>query len=621
MSGFAVIYERSKQPIDPQAFERVMGRLSHRGPDGRDDIQIGSVRMGHWHFWTTPEEVGERQPLSLPGTPFTLVFDGRLDNRPEVLSELGIDPVAGNSLSDAALTLRAFARWGQACFEHFVGEFAAVIYDQQHDEVLCARDQLGDRSLFYTIQGSRVVITSEPWAAAGGRNVPAELNDNALAASFAFQVPQDGQTLFKEVFEILPAHTLTLNSTTQNPRCYWKPDLSKKLRGLSDEEYAERFRALLEQSVVCRMRATTPVGIMMSGGLDSTSVACFAARQIAPQQLTTLSYVFDELTECDERPFINSMVEKWNLRSIQFLGDDAWPYKNSGTGPVNPNRPEHDPYRLLHEQLSTRAQAEGLRVLLDGGFGDNLYDSAMYWWADLLCELKLMKAAKDPVLYIQHWGWRKTWQAGFFRKAARHLFNHIPGGKHIHGTDTQSDWLTDYSARCLTNNNKKQNPIYERFGNLLGMRAAKGASGSDFYSNRHSLEMRHPYRDRRLIEFVLTLPAYQIYERGVYKYILRNAMRGILPENIRTRRQPTSISTLFLRGIEREKTVLGSCIQSPQALWRKFVRVDWLLSHTYGLFSTDNKWPNVLVPWSCLANIAWYESFILVNNHFGEINV
>ena len=135
------------------------------------------------------------------------------------------------------------------------------------------------------------------------------------------------------------------------------------------------------------------------------------------------------------------------------------------------------------------------------------------------------------------------------------------------------------------------------------------------------IEIRHPYRDRRLIEFVLTLPAYQIYERGVYKYILRNAMRGILPENIRTRRQPTSISTLFLRGIEREKTVLGSCIQSPQALWRKFVRVDWLLSHTYGLFSTDNKWPNVLVPWSCLANIAWYESFILVNNHFGEINV
>jgi len=617
MSGFAVIYERSKQPIDPQAFERVMGRLSHRGPDGRDDIQIGSVRMGHWHFWTTPEEVGERQPLSLPGTPFTLVFDGRLDNRPEVLSELGIDPVAGNSLSDAALTLRAFARWGQACFEHFVGEFAAVIYDQQHDEVLCARDQLGDRSLFYTIQGSRVVITSEPWAAAGGRNVPAELNDNALAASFAFQVPQDGQTLFKEVFEILPAHTLTLNSTTQNPRCYWKPDLSKKLRGLSDEEYAERFRALLEQSVVCRMRATTPVGIMMSGGLDSTSVACFAARQIAPQQLTTLSYVFDELTECDERPFINSMVEKWNLRSIQIPCDDAWTYKDMELVPTNPNRPEHDPFRMVHERILERAQSEKLRVLLDGSFGDHLYSAGDYWWAELILDGKFLEAVKGLHVFLKHIGWKATWQFGFIQRTAGHILNLIPGGRYIHRPSILPEWLTTYSVECLSKIGIHHDRILARYNSLVGRSISRNASGSDFYFNRHSLDIRHPFRDRRLIEFALSLPAYQLFNSGVAKFILRNAMRGVLPKSIIANFKSTSYSTLFHRGIEREKAQVKELIEIRGAIWQKFIRVDWVFNHSYGLFTSDNQFLNILIPWLCITSQSWIESF---NNNIGVNN-
>src|SRR5512138_2346459 len=122
MSAFMVVYERSNTPGGGGVFSNAMGRLSHRGPDGSDVLSLGAVTMGHWHFWTTPEEVGERQPLCVDGLPFTIVLDGRIDNRSEIMTQLGIDSVDADQLSDAALIILAFQRWNKDCFQYFVGE-------------------------------------------------------------------------------------------------------------------------------------------------------------------------------------------------------------------------------------------------------------------------------------------------------------------------------------------------------------------------------------------------------------------------------------------------------------------------------------------------------------------
>ena len=117
VSGLAVVFERSNTPVDPSVLERIAPRLAHRGPDGYDEYRAGCIAMVHWHFWTTPEEMGERQPLQLAEMPFRIVFDGRLDNRSELLSRLNIDPEQGNHTSDAALVLYAYGRWGELCSE------------------------------------------------------------------------------------------------------------------------------------------------------------------------------------------------------------------------------------------------------------------------------------------------------------------------------------------------------------------------------------------------------------------------------------------------------------------------------------------------------------------------
>ncbi len=617
MSGFAVIYERSNTPADPGVLERVMERLKHRGPDGSDLQMAGQVALGHWHFWTTPEEVGEKQPLELPGMPFKIVLDGRLDNRSELISGLNINTAEGSHLSDAALALHAYDRWGEGCFEHFIGGYALVIRDERRDELVCARDALGDRALFYSFRGSRLVIASEPWAVAGADGSGVELNESTVAHYFAVRATEDGQTLFKNVYELLPAHAMLVNAASQRTWRYWQPDPSRRVRGRSDEEYAEEFRSLLEQSIRCRLRSTTPVGVLMSGGLDSTSVACLAARMLAPQPLTTISHVFDELVDCDERQYIETVKKQWGIRSIHIPCDDAWTLRDWQNWPRNPNQPEGNPFRLLKERAYQRAGQEGLRVLLTGGFGDHLYGAGKDWLADLIAEGQLLKAGRELGLYIRYSGLRWTLQAGYLQRAARRLLNAIPGGN-MRRRPTTPGWLTPFSAGQLSDVGTGLDPALERYGTLLGTVAANSCSDEIFNASCHTLELRHPYRDRRLVEFVLSLPAYQLYYHGLNKHILRTAMHEILPEPIRTRPQPTSMESLYYRGAEREKTLLQACFQDVGAAWPTFIRADWIIKHWNRLVMPGQGGPDVVVPWLCVSYEAWckYQSFHLNNQLF-----
>jgi asparagine synthase (glutamine-hydrolysing) len=559
---------------------------------------------------TTPEEVGEHQPLKLNGLPFMIVLDGRIDNRQELFGKLNIMSDEGGALSDAALVLRAFAHWGEHCFEHFVGEFSIVIFDELRNEVICARDPLGDRTLFYAALGAQVVIASEPWAVAGATSKNVEINERSAAHYFALRTSENGQTLFKNVNELLPAHVMVINASGERQWRYWQPDPTLRLRGKSDEEYAAQFRLLLEESVRCRMRSVTPVGILMSGGLDSTSVACVAARMLAPSPLTTISYVFDELADCDERMYINALQEQWGTRSIQIPCDDLWPYKDWESWPPNPNQPEGNPYRLLKERAYKRSHDEGLRVMLTGGFGDHLYSSAENWMADLIGERQLSKVLQELIFHLRSIGLRRTLGTTFIRRAARRLLDMLPGGRHLHRKNTPFPWLTSLGKNETSISSDWLGSTFDSSATLLGLMAAGSCTGEIPNASRNGLEFRHPYRDRRLIEFVLSLPAYQLYFHGLYKYILRTAMQGVLPEIICNRLQPTSLLSLFFRGIENEKSFLQNFFQDTKSSWRRFVQPEWVLKRWNITVTPDKDGPQVLVPWLCFSFEAWYKSFI-----------
>ena len=608
MSAFAVVYDRSHAPVDAGVLERVMARLNHRGPDGSDVWTEGNAALGHWHFWTTPEEVGERQPLALAGQPFRIVFDGRLDNRAELLSALDIDRTAGVLLSDAAIVLKAYDCWGENCFERFIGEFAVAILDEARRELLLARDALGDRTLFYAFHGTRLVAASEAWAVAGADGEAGELNQNVIADFFALRARENGETFFRNVVELPPARVMIVGPAGVSLRQYWKPNLSQRLRGKSDREYAEGFLPLLEEAVRCRLRTQFPPAALMSGGLDSTSVACLAARMIAPAPLTTLSYVFDELPDCDERRYIETVRAMYGVRSIYIPCDDLWPYRDLQAWPFNPNWPEGNLYRPVMEQTFQRAAQEGLRVLLTGMFGDEIYDGEEDWLADMLADGRLGEAARDLGLHLRYTGLGRTLKSAYLRRTAARAVEALPGGRRLlarrrAGGRAAPAWLTPFAASLLTTD--APDPDLARKSNLLGLSTAMVSTLGIWFTSRHGIELRHPYRDRRLVEYALSLPAHQLYNNGQYKHILRVAMRGILPEPIRLRHWPTTLLSLLARGVEREREFLRGTFEDPSAAWRAYVRPEWLLERWQIRVTRENDGPEAVVPWLCVSFDSW----------------
>jgi asparagine synthase (glutamine-hydrolysing) len=169
--------------------------------------------------------------------------------------------------------------------------------------------------------------------------------------------------------------------------------------------------------------------------------------------------------------------------------------------------------------------------------------------------------------------------------------------------------LRSEAAARLESRQNWLDPAFELKGDLLGLRVSQDSSYENFNASRHAVELRHPYRDRRLVEFVLSLPAYQLYNLGFYKYILRTAMRGILPEPILSRTQPTSLAPLFSRGLEGEPNVLQACLHEPGAAWREYVRADWMTGYWNGGSPLQMDGPSAVVLWYCVSFDAWLRDF------------
>ncbi len=612
MGAFALVYSPKKEtPGDPGVFSEAMKRLQHRGPDGSNTLALEGISMGSWQFYVTPEENGETQPLTLEQTPYYILFDGRIDNRPEVISQLNIAAEEAARISDAALALKAYALQGETCFQHFVGEFALVIYDKNKHELTCVRDHLGDRALFYTAHEHQVVIASEPWAVAAAYKSQPSLNERAIAHYFAITAPEDGQTFFNNIYELLPAHILKFTPNGKTQRQYWQIDFEKQIRYKTDEEYAEVFLHLLEESVKSQMRASTPVGVLMSGGLDSTSVASLVARLIAPKPLTTFSYVFDSFPECDERAYINTVKEKYNLRSVQIPCDDLPPYCDMETHTPNPNEPLENPYRTVHERTAAEMRQAGLRVILNGAFGDHLYAADREWLADLLAEGFAKRAWQETKKYIREYGIRSFFKARIPQRAARRLVDSIPYGRHLYRKSRKPRWMTPY-AHSLLPDIVRQDPKKERNGLSAGIQASTHHSHYFFKSTKLGFELRSPYRNRRLIEFTLALPAYQIYQNGFHKYILRNALQGILPEKIASRIKPTSLLPFFQSGAARQNNILRQYVYGKNPSWSKFVKAEWLQSRWNKTITPEQDGPEALILWLAISYQKWQDFF---SNH------
>jgi asparagine synthase (glutamine-hydrolysing) len=450
------------------------------------------------------------------------------------------------------------------------------------------------------------VLASEESALLRHPAVSSRLDDGSVARFFAARAPAPEATFFTDIKTLPPGHAMTVGSDQVRRWCY-RQVTGQAPCSCSDQEWTEQMREVLKECVCCRLRSTTTPAVLMSGGLDSTSVAALAARHLqetgAERRLVTISWVFDETERADERQYIETMISHCRLDGQLIRGDDGWPLAQLETWPTNPNLPNQALYRRLTDRAYSAAHQAGVRVMLTGEYGDHLYFGWLYWLRDLLRAGRIADAWRLIRIELGDQNLPLMLRCiDLLRAAARVL------GWHGRRPKAPS-WLTRFALDLVGPD------LDTEIGALGKLRRDQARALLDPYNahsvclesanaSRAGIEVRTPYRDRRLVELALAMPAHLLYRRGWHKWIIREAMRGILPEPVRTRWQETSLAALCMRGlVEREQSSVARILDSDDAIWPQYVRADWL-RHTLADQLRISGVAAVVI-WSCICMELW----------------
>ena len=266
------------QPPAPDYIEKVSAALAPYGPDSNESYSNGGIRILYRAFHTTKESHREKQPhISSSGAVIT--WDGRLDNRAELISELR-DSLTVNS-TDVAIVSAAYEKWGANCFAKFIGDWALSIWSPREHSVLLAKDPIGTRHLYYSSDNIQVTWSTilDPLVLFAGKAF--SICEEYIAGWFATMFPAAHLTPYFGIHAVPPSSFVLLRPGKNLASKYWDFDPGKRIRYRNDAEYEEHFRSALATSVQRRLRSDRPILAELSGGMDSSSIVCMADTVIA----------------------------------------------------------------------------------------------------------------------------------------------------------------------------------------------------------------------------------------------------------------------------------------------------------------------------------------------------
>ena len=553
MSGIAGIYNLDGRPVNERVLRAMTDVVGYRGPDGIGHWAEGPVGLGHLQLCTTPESLREHQPLVSADGNYVITCDGRVDNREELLRRLQhLAPVSTDS-TDAALFLYAYIVWGPECARRIIGDFAFAIWDAAKRRLFCARDPLGMRQFHYYFDGQKLVFGTEIKQLFQHLDIPQRVNETKAGLLLAGSEGEPETTYYEQVFRLPGGYYLEASSATLVKRSFWEPKPEDLILLADQGEYEERFLELFQQSVKSRLRSTQPVGVKLSGGLDSSSVTSVAEQlrihgDGTYPTLQAFSYSFPDRPEMDESRYVRDIVERYGT-PVSWIFDDG-----TKDNPVPSQRRFDEPFPIQHESLHRmtlqKAQAGGIRALLTGEGGDEwLTTGGMYLhlcdWArglrlaPLWSELKpLSPSYRRQIIKVLLRSMRPSWLRGGKRWLLHEGRVPVWVDKRFRRRVHLDDALRSQS-RSRSVYLERQHEMLEARGNGTGLMAAERLGAE------YQIEFRHPFHDLRLVDFLSRIPPQQKFHHGQSKYLLRCALKDILPQSIHERQGKTSFRSLF----------------------------------------------------------------------------
>jgi asparagine synthase (glutamine-hydrolysing) len=549
-------------------------------------------------LWTTPESLRETQPVVSQADDVFLTADARIDNRDELRATLGLSTPLSRDTTDSELILAAYEKWGIACPEKLLGDFAFAIWDGYRQRLFCARDSMGVKPFYYYYHAQRVfVFASEIKALFCLPEVPRRLNEVMVANYLVPNFADRSVTFYQDIVRLPAAHCLIVSHGKIKLQPYWALDPRHEVRLRSDAEYAEAFREIFTVAVRCRLRSAFPVGSALSGGLDSSSIACTARRLLATkgkQRLHTFSAIFsglpqEDLRRIDERCYVEAVLAKGEFEPHYVHADRLSPLTEFDRVLWHADEAVCAPNLYMHWALYDAAHQQGVRIFLDGIDGDTTVSHgfealAEYArtgrWKTLVVEAAALAKRSNPLFTPR----RILWQFGFrplIPESAVHFWRLLRGR-------SQPIWAV---SSVVNQTFARRVRLAERMQALLGpnsvpVRTARevhwhsltsalipyGLEFLDKAATTFALEPRYPFFDRRLIEFCLALPVEQKLYQGWSRVVMRRAMAGILPPEVQWRPYKANLSPNFNRKLlEYERETLEGMVLNNSRILEEYV--------------------------------------------------
>lgn len=564
MCGIAGCYHFYKR-VDRDRFEQMVDLVRHRGPDDRGTFYENGLAFGHRRLSVIDLSADGHQPFVYKNR-YVVVYNGEIYNYQELRKQLEAIGIRFETKTDTEVLAAAYDYYGKACVHFFNGMWAFAVFDRVKSELYCSRDRFGVKPFYYYLDHTQFIFASEiKQILCMLGHAPAANQSRLMEFLICGDQDYTSETMFRDIMQLRGGYEITLDLKHHDFKveCYY--DLSsKKQRSCRYEESCDRFQNAFEHAVRLRMRADVPVGYCLSGGLDSSSIVCMANHWLDKNgqyaQQHAVSSCFED-PAYDEQEYIDEVVRRTGIASHKVYPDGDQLFEEADRMIWHMDEPFGSTSIYAQWNVFREAKKNGLTVMLDGQGADEQLAgySAFYGvnFANLLKRCRLVSLMQEILAYKKLRASTESYVDSkqiIFAAAASVL---APVNVHKAAGDSYLESLgLPFTAGQLRD-------VY-RGRDIYPMRDARqyildsmqyGMQSLLHYEDRDSMafsiESRVPFLDYELVETIFEAPFGHKIRRGVTKALLRDGLRDILPEKIRTRYSKLGFTTPEDRWIEQ----------------------------------------------------------------------
>ncbi len=560
MCGFvAIIGARCASLYGTGRPEFALDRMAHRGPDDRGMWwnESRNVHLGHRRLSIIDLSRAGHQPMSSEDGRLHLVYNGEVYNFPELRAKLEQSGHHFVSATDSEVILHGYDEYGTSVVEHLRGMFSFAIYDERKETLLLARDRVGIKPLYYTVQNGTLYASSEIKALLAFQDVPLKLNRDAMNEYLAFGKVYPPDTMFSGIYKLQAGFLAEWDkSGVLRKQCFWTPyGTSAEFPPDADETwYAARLRTLLVESVRLRMMSDVPVGVFLSGGVDSTTNVALMT-ELTGSRVHTFTAGFQGQSAYDEREWARKASRHYQTvhEECEVTREDLVDLLPELS--LYLDEPIADPTVIPIYYVSKLARKNNAIVILNGDGGDELFcgyrKHAVYLNYHRLW--RAISALPRPVkkliaAFHRRFGGlaavselldRSSTGGEFYIGATSALKNIVPFRELVPREKFDALFRAVNDARKIFDR-ERTSDSYAEWLSYWGLRSEVEnvfLYRADRIGMANSIEIRVPFLDHRLVEFAMQIPQDLKYRNGETKYILKKAMKGTVPAEFLYRRK------------------------------------------------------------------------------------